>query len=242
MLEKNIPKIIHYCWFGRGEMPELVKKCIKSWEKILSEYEFKLWNEDNFDIDSSEWTKSAYAAKKYAFVADYVRLKALYEYGGIYLDTDVQMKKSFNDLLHNRMFMGFECDDVLSAGVIGCHSEERFIQEFLQYYDKKFTEEISSASISNALVMTQYLEREYGLRRDNTEQIISDYLHIYPKTFFNPRDFWGNWDLSKHTYCVHLYMGSWLSEEEQRKLRLRRNPVWLFMRRIYLHIKRFAKE
>ncbi len=88
-----IPKIIHYCWFGGKEMPPLVQKCIKSWKEHLPDYEFKLWNEENFDINSSEWCKGAYENKKYAFVADYVRLIALYKNGGIYLDTDEKMEK-----------------------------------------------------------------------------------------------------------------------------------------------------
>ena len=95
----SIPKIIHYCWFGEKDMPDLVKKCIKSWKKILPDYEFKLWNEENFDINSTKWTKVAYKNKKYAFVSDYVRLCALLEFGGIYLDTDIRVKNSFNNLI-----------------------------------------------------------------------------------------------------------------------------------------------
>ena len=91
-----IPKIIHYCWFGRNEMPTLVQKCIKSWKEHLPDYEFKLWNEEAFNINSNEWCRGAYENKKYAFVADYVRLIVLYEHGGIYLDTDEKMEKSIN--------------------------------------------------------------------------------------------------------------------------------------------------
>lgn len=241
MGEKIIPKTIHYCWFGRGEMPELVKRCIKSWKEKLPDYQIILWNEDNFDVSSCLWTKTAYDAKKYAFVADYVRLKVLYEHGGIYLDTDIQMKKNFDDFLNQKMFLGFECNDVLSAGVIGCQPHESLILELLDYYNQGYTEEISMQNKSNALVMTQYLEQKYNLHRDNSEQIIAGYLHIYPKTYFNPRDFWGNWDLSKDTYCIHLYMGSWLPEKEQRKLQLRRNPLWLLLRRVYLQIKEIIR-
>lgn len=94
----TIPKTIHYCWFGKNDLPPLVKKCIKSWHKYLPDYEFKLWDEQSFDITSNKWCQEAYKQKKYAFVADYVRLKVLYEQGGIYLDTDIQLYKRFESL------------------------------------------------------------------------------------------------------------------------------------------------
>ena len=103
-----IPKTIHYCWFGKSEMPELAKKCIASWHKYMPEYEYKLWNEDNFDVYSVPYTKEAYDVKKYAFVSDYVRLYALNKEGGIYLDVDFEVFKSFEDLLHWDAFAGFE--------------------------------------------------------------------------------------------------------------------------------------
>lgn len=236
-MEEKIPKILHYCWFGKSEYPSLVSKCIESWKKILPDYEFMLWNEETFDIESVKWTKDAYEAKKWAFVADYVRLKVLYEYGGIYLDTDIQMKKSFNDLLNQEIFLGFECDNVLSAGVIGCHKENKIIKLLLEYYDKPFDlENIMNLNMSNALAMTKELE-SYGLKTDNTEQFVLG-AHIYPKTYFNPRDYWGNWDMSKDTYCIHLYMGSWLSEGEQKKLAKRRNCLINNLRKFYLLIKK----
>ena len=108
-----IPKIIHYCWFGRGEMPKLIKKCIKSWKKFCPDYKIMLWNEDSFDINSTIWTKQAYEAKKYAFVADYVRLYALYNHGGIYLDTDQQLIKKIDCFTEHKAFMGF------IGGIIG---------------------------------------------------------------------------------------------------------------------------
>ena len=106
--EIRIPKTIHYCWFGRGEKPEIVKKCIDTWKDKLSDYEIIEWNEDNFDINQNDYVKEAYKAKKFAFVSDYVRVYALYNYGGIYLDTDVEVFKSFDDVLDNESFWGFE--------------------------------------------------------------------------------------------------------------------------------------
>ena len=103
-----IPKIIHYCWFGRGEMPQLAKDCIASWQKYMPDWEYRLWTEDNFDVNQIPYTKEAYDAKKYAFVSDYVRLWVLCNEGGLYLDTDVEVFKPFDDLLCHRTFAGFE--------------------------------------------------------------------------------------------------------------------------------------
>lgn len=103
-----IPKIIHYCWFGRGEMPQLAKECIASWHKYMPDWEYKLWNEDNFDVNCTAYSREAYEAKKYAFVSVYVRLWVLCNEGGLYLDTDVEVFKPFDDLLCHRTFAGFE--------------------------------------------------------------------------------------------------------------------------------------
>ena len=107
-MDIRIPKVIHYCWFGRGKLPKLAKKCIKSWKKYLPDYKIIEWNEDNFDINSNQYVREAYEAKKYAFVSDYVRLYALYNYGGIYMDTDVEVIKSLDEFLIHEAFSGFE--------------------------------------------------------------------------------------------------------------------------------------
>lgn len=105
-----IPKIIHYCWFGRGPLPELAQKCIASWKKYLPDYEIKEWNEDNFDVNIIPYTAEAYQAKKYAFVSDYARFWIMYHYGGIYFDTDVEVIRPMDDIVANGNFMGFEVD------------------------------------------------------------------------------------------------------------------------------------
>ena len=105
-----IPKIIHYCWFGRNPLPELAQKCIASWKKYLPDYEIKEWNEDNFDVNIIPYTAEAYAAKKYAFVSDYARFWILYKYGGIYFDTDVEVIRPIDDIIAKGNFMGCETD------------------------------------------------------------------------------------------------------------------------------------
>jgi len=103
-----IPKVIHYCWFGRGKMPQLAQTCMESWGKYLHDYKLKLWDEDSFDINSVHYVKEAYQSRKFAFVTDYVRLYALFNEGGIYMDTDVEVLKSFDDLLYLPAFSGYE--------------------------------------------------------------------------------------------------------------------------------------
>lgn len=241
-----IPKIIHYCWFGSKDYPELVKKCIKTWKKKLPDYEFKLWNEESFDINQNNWCRQAYGARKFAFVADYARLVVLKQFGGIYLDTDIKLEKSFNDLLDQEAFMGFEDGNVLSAGVIGVHPNNSFLDELLGYYQQDFDEDrIIGKNVANVKVITEKM-MEYGLVTDNSEQYIRGF-HVYPKTYFNPLDFFGNWDRTKKTYCVHLYMGSWLPKEQKKLLDRRKTITFKITKRIYLlmknniFIKRFRK-
>ncbi|UVV55463.1 glycosyl transferase [Bacteroides fragilis] len=174
----TIPKTIHYCWFGKNDLPPLVKKCIKSWHKYLPDYEFKLWDEQSFDITSNKWCQEAYKQKKYAFVADYVRLKVLYEQGGIYLDTDIQLYKSLNPFLSNEAFMGFERDEILSMGVMGFKKNNKIIKELLDYYDQEFNLNIVNKLESNANITTQILSEKYGLSRNNAKQIIENYKYL----------------------------------------------------------------
>ena len=230
-----IPKIIHYCWFGGQELPDLVKKCIETWHKYLPDYEFKLWNEESFDINSSEWCKGAYEAKKYAFVADYVRLVKLYEEGGIYLDTDEKLEKSLNRFVENdEAFMGFEDGKVLSMGVMGFPPKHKLISELMQYYKQPFTMDIVNNNIPNVVVVTNYLSKHYALRTDNSEQLIAG-VHIYPKTYFNAMDFFGNWDRTENTTSVHLYMGSWLPDESKKKLYRRKTWYWRIGKWVWVH-------
>ena len=113
----SIPKVIHYCWFGRGKMPKLAEKCIESWKKYCPDYEIVCLTEDNFDINCCSYVKEAYEAKKYAFVTDYVRLFVMYEYGGIYMDTDVELVKNLDDFLKNQAFSGFESSNSIPKQV-----------------------------------------------------------------------------------------------------------------------------
>lgn len=208
----NIPKRIHYCWFGGKEKPEIVTKCIASWKKHLSDYEFVEWNEENFDIYSNCYVKEAYQMKKYAFVSDYVRVHALYHHGGIYLDTDVEVFKSFNDLLHNNSFWGFEQENFIATSTIGAAKGNRLIKLFLDHYrSKKFLKKDGTINdLTNVSMVTAIFE-QIGLQRTGNYQKLEEIGTIYPQTYFSPYDYINCRSFkTEETYAMHHFHKSWL--------------------------------
>ena len=132
-----IPKIIHYCWFGRNPLPKTAEKCIRSWKKYCPDYEIIRWDESNFDVNCNEYCREMYEQEKWAFLTDYVRLRVVYENGGIYLDTDVEVIKPLDDLLHNSAYMGLETTDKVATGLgFGAERNHWFIGENMKYYEK----------------------------------------------------------------------------------------------------------
>ena len=131
-----IPKIVHYCWFGGKEKPEDVKKCIESWKQFLPEYQLMEWNEDNFDIERLQYTREAYTAGKYAFVSDVARVEALYQYGGVYMDTDVEVLKSFNPLLEAQCILGMEEKEYVATSFMAFEKGHPLVKEFLNLYEQ----------------------------------------------------------------------------------------------------------
>ena len=206
-----IPKIIHYCWFGRGEMPQLAKNCIASWHKYMPDWEYKLWNEDNFDVNSLPYTKEAYDAKKYAFVSDYVRLWELEREGGIYFDTDVEVFKSFFDLLDYKAFAGFEGSKYLPMGtcVMATEAHGIWITEQLDAYrERRFMKDDGSFDLTTNVQFISSKMREQGFAQNGKEQDYKD-LHIFPIDYFCPRQTTGEYFRTGNTYCDHLGLGSW---------------------------------
>ena len=207
-----IPKIIHYCWFGRGPMPELAQKCIDSWHRHMPDYEYKLWNEDTFDIRSNAYAKEAYEAKKYAFVSDYVRLYALYTEGGVYMDTDVEVLRPFDDHLMSRSgFIGFEGTKRLpvGTGVIACHANSEWAKEQLNVYqDIHFLQNDGTYDLTTNPVRITSLMRQNGFLQNGQEQDYKD-IHVFPVDYFCPRQTTGEYFLTDRTYCDHHFMGSW---------------------------------
>lgn len=207
-----IPKIIHYCWFSGDPFDEMTQKCIKSWETYCPDYEIRQCNAHNFDINSNAFAKEAYQCKKWAFVSDYARLALLYEYGGIYLDGDVEIIQNFDELLEQSAFMGQERKGWLSAGVIAAEAGNDAIRVFLDYYKEKhfINDDGTRNQLPNTWIMTHNLFETYGLLIDNDEQWLGRLLHIYPAEFFSPKDsVTGKITRTENTYAIHHFNGAW---------------------------------
>ena len=218
-----IPKIIHYCWFGNKQIPEREQGCMATWEAMLSDYQIMRWDENNFDVNSNPFTKEAYRLKKYAFVADYVRLHALTTCGGIYLDTDIEIVKSFDELLEqHKAIGGFETPQVLQTGMLACEKHNDVFEVFFAYYKThQFVWGGESATPPNSAIFAR-LMMERGLKLDNTYQKI-DGVAIYPQEYFCPIDQGSRQIIStENTYCIHYLMGSWFPRKIRWKNNLKR--------------------
>ena len=219
-----IPKIIHYCWFSGNPLPELAQKCIASWKKYCPDYEIKEWNESNYDVTKNAYMYEAYQAKKWGFVPDYARLDIIYEHGGIYLDTDVELLKPLDDLLLNEAFMGFEDGIHVSPGLaIGAIPRFPLIGELKNgiYDHRLFTKADGSFDITPSPQMNTAELVKKGLRQDNSKQMIEG-MTIFPTDYFCPKDFeTKKLRITKNTVSIHHFDGSWVSEEDKYRIVLR---------------------
>lgn len=206
-----IPRIIHYCWFGCGEMPELAKQCIASWHRFMPEYEYKCWNEDNFDVTSVPYVKEAYGAGKYAFVSDYVRLHALYSEGGIYMDTDVEVLKPYDDLLNLTGFIGFEGTKhhPVGTGTIASRAHGEWVKEQRDAYSGiHFLKADGSFDLTTNPIRITEVMRKRGFLQNGLQQDYLD-MRVFPVDYFCPRQTTGEILITENTYCDHHFMGSW---------------------------------
>ena len=218
MKQNNIPKIIHYCWFGKNLYSEDVIKCIESWKKYLPEYEIKKWDESNYDVNKCQFIKEAYEQKKWAFVSDYARLDIIYNYGGIYLDTDVEVIKSFDDLLDNEAFFGFELSTYINSGLgFGAKKKNNIIKENFEYYNNlKFINEDGTLNMINCPSITTNIFKKYGVKLNNKFQVINN-VAIYPPEYFCPMSYYtGELNITENTHSIHRYSMSWLDEKTKR--------------------------
>jgi hypothetical protein len=244
---QQIPKVIHYCWFGNNPLPKLAKKCIKSWKKTNPDYEIKRWDQTNFDLDAFPYAREAYDVGKMAFVSDVARLWAIYTYGGIYMDTDVQVYKSFDPFLHEEAFSGYEdaAYQFVATAVMGGQKQQKLIGKMLDYYSKvrHFVQEDGSFDITpNPQTITHELVNAGFVRGRGDKQTVAGFT-IYPKTYFCPLN-WNNdeTDFSEHTVAAHLFNGSWLPKAERRVQHLSRTKRGQLVLKLEEKIKRIKKK
>ena len=239
-----IPKIIHYCWFGRGEMPELVQTCIASWHTHMPNWEFKLWSEDNFDIASApQYVREAYETKKYAFVSDYVRLWALEQEGGVYLDTDVEVLRSFDPLLNDTAFIGLEESLALLPGtcLMGCEAHCQWVKDMLSTYEgAKFVNNDGTLDMTTNVQRMGAKMVEGGLLHERRIQYLPQWgLRVYTHDYFSPITSTRVIRKTKNTYCIHRFAGSW---KDGKKRRVRNWWIVREMINILVQIKRKLRK
>ena len=228
----SIPKIIHYCWFGRGPKPELAIRCIESWKKYCPDYEIMEWNEDNFDVSALPFTKEAYESRKYAFVTDYVRLYAMHQYGGIYMDTDVEVIRNLDPFLDYHGFSGFESPDRVQTGIMAAEKNLPLLEKLMDYYDgRHFLNESGEMDMTTNVVIISDIMTGLGLKLDGQFQIVDGFA-MFPRDYFCPKDLETlETHLTDHTHTIHHFNGSWITPEqkkiadEYRKYRKRFGPV-----------------
>lgn len=226
-----IPKVIHYCWFGRNPLPKLAQKCIASWQKYFPDHEIKEWNEDNFDVSMIPYTAEAYEAKKYAFVSDYARMWILYKYGGLYFDTDVEVIRPFDDILAHGSFMGCEidaCRDGESADApsievnpglgLGATPGLGLYKDLLDYYGTlHFRRPDGTYDITTVVKNTTKVLFQNGLEDAAGIQQVAG-VTIYPRPYFNPLQVLPTGKVLKIEECthsIHHYAATWLTPRQR---------------------------
>ncbi|WP_313581020.1 glycosyltransferase [Chishuiella sp.] len=189
-----IPKIIHYCWFGGKDKPSSFEYCLATWRKYLPDYEIKEWNETNFNISESiEFVKEAYNQKKWAFVSDYVRIYALLNNGGIYMDTDVEVKNNLDEFLIHNFFIGLEKEGFVSTALIGSIKNHSILLDMINYYQNQSFEIKTSNQILSSILTSKYA---FDNKNNNTQEIYNN-IYIYSNTYFSidiPKNYATPWN------------------------------------------------
>lgn len=244
-----IPKVIHYCWFGRNPLPESAKECIASWKKFLPDYEIKEWNEDNFDVNITTYTKEAYKAKKYAFVSDYARFWILYNHGGLYFDTDVEILKPIDDIVAKGGFMGIEKTEgntidkfdsntiLINAGLgLGVEKGHTLYKEVLDIYNKKhFITWSGNFTGTVVTTLTNNILKKKTILKDQVNEL--DGIFIYPDEYFDPMNYYtGEVTITSNTRTIHKYAATWVSKNNGTIWNTIKTRLKYIFIRVYVHL------
>lgn len=231
-----IPKIIHYCWFGKNDKPSLFYKCYRSWEKYCKDFKFIEWNEENFDINSApRYVQQAYYAKKWSFVTDYVRLQVVYEHGGVYLDTDVELKKKLDNLLKYNAFFGFEDGTHIATGLgFGAVAGHSLLKALMDDYEESpFILSDGSLDLTPCPERNTRIFLQKGLIQNDSMQILKKDVLILPTIYFCPIDYkTGKYSRSLKTISVHWFSESWKTVEQKKE---RKDRIKLIKKRNSIH-------
>jgi mannosyltransferase OCH1-like enzyme len=198
-----IPKVIHYCWFGKNPETELMRKCMESWAEFCPDYTLHLWNEDNFPFEKYPFARQAFEDRKWAYVSDVARLHALYYHGGIYMDTDVQVLKPLDRFLSEEVFSGYEAPGRIPTGIMAGRAGHEYLWLLLLWYVNRHYGK-SYYGIPNVRIITKLTKLLYGANIESQELILKGGVHFYPEEYFCPKD-----ARTDNSYCVHHFAGSW---------------------------------
>jgi len=229
-----IPRKIHYCWFGGNPLPDEAKQYIAGWKQLCPDYEIIRWDESNYDLNKNKYVKEAYRNKKWAFLTDYVRLDVVYEHGGIYLDTDVELIRNLDELLENSCYMGMEQIGTVATGLgFGSEAGHPFVKNNKEYYEStNFVGKNGVFCPEICVKITTNLLREKGLVSENRVQNVSG-VTVYPVDYFAPLVMGTNKvTITPNTYSIHHYSASWYTGNAWvRKIKYKMIPVKIFVKR-----------
>ena len=224
-MDKNrIPKKIHYCWFGGKEKPELMKKCIESWKKYCPDYEIIEWNETNFDTNINNYVKEAYEHKRYAFVADFARLWVVNKYGGIYLDTDVELIKNIDDVLQYKAFFASEDNICINTGLgFGSEKKNKILKGLIEDYNishfiqENGNQDKTTCPVRNTKIIKKYIVSD----GDFSKRFIENDICYFSKEYFCPLDYeTKKLSITNNTYAIHWFNGSWITTSDKIKIKI----------------------
>lgn len=234
-----IPKIIHYCWLSDDKYPDKIQKCIDSWKIHLPDYQFKLWDLKAINLDENIWVKQAFESKKYAFAADYIRLFAVYNHGGIYFDTDIEVLKPFDDLLHLPYFLGSEGENIIEAGVFGAEKNAEWLADCLEYYKGKtfINDDGSFNTTTLPIIMGDQIRSKRSIETKSKFEImnlisngdVKGKLFLFPKEYFCAKNMGtGILENTSETYSIHHFAMSWIPYKKKWLANVKRKLMSVF--------------